>query len=500
MAYRKNSMDGKARSLSASNRLRNTLFPRTLGMALCVIAAPLLLSTPAFADSGQVSAQGGQTFRGWGMSLAWEGSVIYGGKLTSQAQGNYMDLLYGDPAVNANTLGLNIARYNIGGGDDPSHHHMTPKAQMEGFQAGPGLQFDWGRDAGQRQMLHEAKNRGANIFEAFSNSPPYWMTVSGCASGATTKGQDNLRPDMTDNFVGYLSAVVKHFKDVEGIEFDSVEPFNEPAPSNWWVANGKQEGNSASYASENAIIPKLAMQLRQDGLKTIVSGVDMNNVNSATGMATGNGRLSPSSMETLGRYNTHDYHNPGQLESRSDFRALAQRYNKPIWMSEVGCCFTQQSDIASALYMADTIRADLRDLGAEAWMFWQTDWGIIKVNAGNGVSTPQKQYYGIAQYSRFIRPGFTIVSAGAAQNTLAAYSSATKRLVLVSTNDNDAIANDLDVTAFNGLPKIAMVYRTSADASVNLQAGSVALSSGHLIDQLPPQSITTYVIDGVTPR
>jgi O-glycosyl hydrolase len=265
------------------------------------------------------------------------------------------------------------------------------------------------------------------------------------------------------------------------------------------VALGKQEGNSASYASENDIIPKLAMQLQQDGLKTIVSGIDMNNVNSATTMATGSGALSPSSMGTLGRYNTHDYHNPGQAESRGAFRALAQSYNKPIWMSEVGCCFTTQTDIASALYMADTIRADLRDLGAEAWMFWQTDWGVIKFNGNQ--PTPQKQYYTIAQYCRFIRPGFTIVSAGAAQNTLAAYSSAAKRLVLVSTNDDsNTITNNLDLTAFNGLPKIVTIYRTTDDITINLQASSAALSSGHVIDQLPQQSITTYVIDGVTPR
>jgi O-glycosyl hydrolase len=116
---------------------------------------------------------------------------------------------------------------------------------------------------------------------------------------------------------------------------------------------------------------------------------------------------------------------------------------------------------------------------------------------------PQKQYYAIAQYSRFIRPGFTIISAGNAQNTLAAYSAATKRLVLVSTNDGtdgNALANDLDLTAFNGLPKTVTIYRTTADANTNVQAGSVALASGHVIDQLPLQSIATYVLDGVTLR
>jgi hypothetical protein len=124
------------------------LRPSTLGAAICLIAAPLLFSTSAFADTGKVSAQSGQTFRGWGMSLAWEGNSVYGGKLSSQAQGSCMDMLYGDPTNNPATLGLNIARYNIGGGDDPSHHHMTPKSQMQGFQDGPGLAYNWTRDAG----------------------------------------------------------------------------------------------------------------------------------------------------------------------------------------------------------------------------------------------------------------------------------------------------------------------------------------------------------------
>jgi hypothetical protein len=60
---------------------------------------------------------------------------------------------------------------------------MRADAQMEGFQSGPGAAFDWTRDAPQRRMLEEVKKRGANIFEAASYFPPYWMTVSGCSSG-----------------------------------------------------------------------------------------------------------------------------------------------------------------------------------------------------------------------------------------------------------------------------------------------------------------------------
>jgi O-glycosyl hydrolase len=463
----------------------------------------LLVERPASADSGRVVPRPAQTFRGWGMALAWEANDLYGGGRQPaqikdpQLQSQYMDLLYGDPATRL-TLGFNVARYNIGGGDDPTHASMRADAQMEGFQAGPAAVFDWTRDAAQRRMLQEAKHRGADIFEAFSVSPPYWMTVSGSSGGGTVAHQDNLRPDMRESFVTYLATVVGHFRDVEGVRFESLEAFNEPDLS--WMAGGRQEGYSASYASQNALIPMLADRLKRDGLNTFVSGVDMNNVDDAVG---GAGQLSSMALAALGRLNTHDYraaNNPARLKQ---YKSLAQRLRKPIWMSELGCCFPHQGDgteMWGALFMADSMRMDLRDLGAEAWVLWQPDWNVIAFDAKGGAPHPKKQFYALAQYTRFIRPGFQIISAGGAYNTLAAYSPASNRLVLVSTNWETATANDLDLGAFGGLPSSAAVYRTTADEAINLQEGSVSLSSkSHIVDQLPARSVTTYIVDGVSP-
>ena len=385
------------------------------------------------------------------MSLAWEANDLYGGGRQPaqikdpQLQSEYMNLLYGDPTKRL-TLGLNIARYNIGGGDDPTHASMRADAQMEGFQAGPAAAFDWTKDAAQRRMLQEAKNRGANIFEAFSNSPPYWMTLSGSSSGGTMAHQDNLRPDMRESFVTYLTKVVKHFRDVEGVRFESLEPFNEPDLS--WMAGGRQEGYSASYASQNALIPMLADQLKRDGLDTFVSGVDMNNVDDAVAGAR---QLRPKALSALGRLNTHDYHLVNNSAQMKQYKSLAHRLHKPIWMSELGCCFADQGDgteMWGALFMADSVRTDLRDLGAEAWALWQPDWNVIAFDVEGGAPRPKKQFYALAQYTRFIRPGFHIISAGSAYNTLAAYSAALNRLVLVSTNWEKVTAQDLDLSAF----------------------------------------------------
>ena len=150
--------------------------------------------------------------------------------------------------------------------------------------------------------------------------------------------------------------------------------------------------------------------------------------------------------------------------------------------------------------MADSVRTDLRDLAAEAWVFWQPDWNVIAFAPDGGAPQLRKQFYALAQYTQFIRPGFQILSTEGAYNTLAAYSPCSKRLVLVSTNWDVVTSNDFDLGAFKRLPLSVVIYRTTANEAVNLQKGSIALSSkSHLIDQLPVRSITTYIIDGVVP-
>lgn len=58
-------------------------------------------------------------------------------------------------------LGLNIIRYNIGGGDDPSHAHITRTDSMvPGYAVDPVYEngtydwgYDWSADENQRNVL-----------------------------------------------------------------------------------------------------------------------------------------------------------------------------------------------------------------------------------------------------------------------------------------------------------------------------------------------------------
>lgn len=465
------------------------------------VVAGLWLTLAGAGDPARMSAtvgtEAGQTLRGWGMSLAWEANVIYGGPFDAAQipdpaeQGRYMDLLFGNPGRGPG-LGLNVARYNIGGGENPEPGRCPgpapsaaqPGARMEGFLAGPGAQYDWSRDASQRRMLHEAWARGAAVFEAFANSAPWWMTVSGCVSGAEQGGQDNLRADAVPAFAAYLAAIAGHFRREEGIAFGSLSPLNEP-DGTWWVSGGRQEGSFASLPMQEAVIAALARELAGTG--TVVSGTDANSLDAMTGYLAGMGGAA---LDALGQVNVHQYNGTDAGALRRRVAALG----KPLWASEVGCCFSAEfSEMSGALYMARAIRTALRDLHAEVWCLWQPDWGVI--DARDGHPRPMRQFYAIAHYTRFIRPGFTVLSSQG--DTLAALSPDGRRLVLVATNGGGEAVADIDLTEFHQPGAAVSVYRTTEDPAVSLarEAGRVD-DAGHLIDRQPPSSISTYVIEG----
>src|ERR671931_618453 len=61
-----------------------------------------------------------QTVEGWGTSLAWWGHVV--GGWPDATRNAIADLVFSSTSG----LGLNVVRYNVGGGDHPTHRHIRP--------------------------------------------------------------------------------------------------------------------------------------------------------------------------------------------------------------------------------------------------------------------------------------------------------------------------------------------------------------------------------------
>ncbi len=139
-----------------------------------------------------------QVFEGWGTSLCWWANAV-GGWKSETKKNEILDLLFSP----TKGLGLNIVRYNIGGSENPSHEHMRAGGEVPGYQVVKGA-YDWMADAAQRSILQGAIARGVNITEAFSNSPPYWMTYSQCTAGSANGLSNNLYDDSYDAFADYL--------------------------------------------------------------------------------------------------------------------------------------------------------------------------------------------------------------------------------------------------------------------------------------------------------
>ena len=247
-----------------------TVVSAAFGVAcLAGIASPAHAQTKVVVDPGKKY----QVFEGWGTSLCW-----WAVKAGAWSEANRSKLLgaIADPDTG---LGYTIFRYNIGGGDQPGHNHLD-KGDGGAKPTEKG-DFDWTADPYQRTIAIELSKRVKDpIFEAFSNSPPWWMTKSGCVSGSSD-GSDNLKEDYFDDFADYLSEVALHFKKEWGITFRTVEPFNEPS-AGWWKSNGGQEGCGFKN-NQTKMIVELGKALQKKGLfpETSVSAADETNIGDA---------------------------------------------------------------------------------------------------------------------------------------------------------------------------------------------------------------------------
>ncbi|MFE6036775.1 glycoside hydrolase [Streptomyces sp. NPDC056452] len=457
------------------------------------------------------------SFQGWGTALAWFANVTGG---WPDAQRNRLaDDLYGPGG-----LGFTIARYNIGGGDSPdTAPYMRAGAAVPGYWNRPGPEspgwwdpadpdhWNANADANQRWWLTAAKARGAQTFEAFSNSAPYFMTNSGLVSGAVDGSQDNLRADQFDRFAAYLSGALQRAQDSTGVTFDSVSPVNEPN-TGYWHAGGGQEGSHWDQASQARMISALRADLDAKGVTTSVAAMDETN----PGLFRSNWEAyAPGVRDAVGRLNTHTYGTNG----RTGVRDIAKGEATPLWMSEVdvgGSVPQSFTDMRPALDLAGRINDDIRELEPRAWVLWQavedyenmtpahenSNWGLIQTDftPADAATEPlrkNKKYWAMANYSRFVRPGARVINTDDA-HTLAALRPGGQGAVVVHTNTTGADQDiTLDLSGFRSVGS-APVERYTTDATKNLQRErDVATAGRSLKATVGAGSVTTFVLPGV---
>jgi len=401
---------------------------------------------------------------------------------------------------------MNIARYNAGGSQWNSINGTTMQAspnipgwkQIAGYwldwdSADPSSKsWNWTADSNQRTMLLKAQTRGANLFELFSNSPMWWMCLNHNPSGADDGSKDNLQSWNYDQHAVYLATIAAYAVQNWGISFHSIEAFNEPS-SSWWTSTGTQEGCHFDASTQAQVIGNLRKEMTAQGLKSSLSASDETSYDLA--LSTWNS-FSSTTQSQVDQVNVHGYEYAGGR--RDLLYSAVSGAGKRLWNSEYG-----ESD-ASGMSLASNLNLDFVWLHPTAWNYWQPldggGWGLIDSNVGPGgyIGNPNPKYFVVAQYSRHIRPGMTIIGGGEG-NTIAAYDTSAKKLVIVTTNYGTAQTITYDLSKFNVTGPITRWTTNTGSGDKYVQHNDVTLNGKSFASAFQVNTVQTFEVQNAVP-
>ncbi|MGW1910668.1 beta-1,6-galactanase [Streptomyces sp. NPDC002076] len=450
------------------------------------------------------------TWEGWGTSLAWWANIF-------GARDDFADIFFTTKTTTYDGtalpgLGLSIARYNLGacswnsvGGESMVASPNIPSfKQIEGYwqdwtnEDPTSSSWKWTADATQRAMLQKATQRGA-VSELFANSPMWWMCLNHNPSGASGGG-NNLQSWNYRQHASHLASVALYAKQNWGVTFTTVEAFNEPS-SSWWTATGTQEGCHMDATVQSAVLPYLRSELNKRGLTaTKISASDETSYDLAR--TTWNS-FSSTTKGYVDRVNVHGYQGSG---GRRDllYTDVVTTAGKALWNSETG-----DAD-ATGLTLAGNLLYDFRWLHPTAWVYWQVmdpsaGWATIAYDASTlQPGAVQTKYYVLAQFTRHIRPGMTILDTGVSY-AAAALDRQAKRLVIVAANTSSAATTlTFDLSRFSSVTggSGGLVPRwntvTTGGADLYTPHSDTYVSGKTLSVPFAPKSIQTLQVDGAT--
>ncbi|MFI6277813.1 glycoside hydrolase [Streptomyces sp. NPDC050988] len=512
-----------------------------LATGAALVSAPSSTAQVTAADTAAVTVRPDpsyeqEKFEGWGTSLVWFANAT--GDYPKEIREKLAKLLFGDDG-----LALNIARYNIGGGNAPDvEDYLRAGGAVEGWWKAPAGTTredtdwwsaddpaDWNKDADatQRWWVDRIK-KDIDHWETFSNSPPWFMTKSGYVSGGFNATEDQLKTESVDDFAAYMAGATKRLEKAEGIKVDTIDPFNEPNTGYWSTrlgadgkpVGGRQEGAHIGPELQQKVIKALAPALKKARTKAEISAMDETN----SSIFSQNWNTYPQEVRDLvGQMNVHTY-GTGQ---RTTVRDLAKAADKPLWQSEVegdwgdGQSFT---DMRPGLGLAQRIVDDLRELEPKAWVFWQPvedydnmkpggesakggNWGSIQLpfsctSTDTLESCPiytNTKFDTARNFTHYIKPGDRLIKTDDTSSAAAVSKKGNGATVVHVNSTTETRAVTVDLSKFGKVSRSATVTPvvTSADGKLERHR-AVKVSDRKATFTVPAQSVTSFVVKGVS--
>lgn len=365
-----------------------------------------------------------QKLHGWGTSACWWSQYC----AAPETQDKIISLLYGDDG-----LGLNIYRYNIGGGTDETNCRVpNPWRRSESFllydREEEKSSWDFSRDKNAVDVMKKAVATGnVDTLILFCNSPHYSLTASGQASGALIGHTCNLPKMNYRKFADYVLSVAQHFTDC-GLPVKYISPINEPQWK-WGGTDVWQEG--CHYETDELVeiyhifaeeIQKRKMSVKLYGPE---SGCMLEDTYDYIKALASDDLI----MSVLDVFAYHSYHDDDKPSARYEFKQnIVSKYPQFRFDMSEWCELPNKShtkNFKGALITARIIGQDLIYGGAESWTSWVAvnqfsikedgfDYSDALITANDDFSDwyIAQRYYGFAHFSKFVPVGSTALDFG----------------------------------------------------------------------------------------
>lgn len=425
-----------------------------------------------------------QPIDGFGASFA--GSMERVGKdpAFDDTRAEIVDLLF-SPETG---IGLNIARMQIGcfsKSQRPGEGNTTIFSHWQ-EEEGP---FNWASDRSQVWAAQRALSINPDVtFAATPWSAPYWMKDINSCRGILDGVEGHLKPDYYDTYGTYLAAYVKHYPIEHGIPIDYLSIQNEPG------VRASYQGCIWTYEEYAQGLKAVAAELAEEGLSPKLFGSEDGGF-WRTKQNIEHLHANAEAWDSLDVVASHSYGVPVQAWKQSMIT-----HGKPFWMTErteYGATYRHALDMAERVFWMLTAH------NARAYLYWlgvvypsRNDLtGPVALIGANeqGEYAPNKKYYMMGHYSKFIGRGHVRIDASGSNDDflVAAFTNpAARRAVTVIINRG---ASSVTKT-IGGLEGRALhQYRTSEAENLRKLRTIRITEDGQATVTVPRDSVVTLV-------
>jgi len=419
-----------------------------------------------------------QTMTGFGAGY-YQNSLDDINAVKAEDRDQVYELLYGEKGVR-----LNIVRFHISWSAEPLPEGHPLRAQ--------GLHYNWEND------LH-TQNVWKAIAPILKRTKPIIYAVPFTAPGRWKTNQQpnfggSVLPEYYRHYAEYLADFVDYYRKVLHVDIGILSPQNEPDVAVYW------ESCRWTGTELRDFLNVLGPTFRARGLETKFMLSEGSTWDQAWI------RLEPTLRDPAARVflnimASHSYGDDDLVDNgRALFRAASGKHGIPVWMSEMSLIgLPDDPSMWSALRIAHYMYRDIVEAHASAWIYCFSIF-TSKFPGSMGVLSPAKEgelvvpkrFWTFANYSHFVRPGWTRMQIdGISFANTGFVNPERSRFVIVALN---ASANGRPATYDFGDWTIAAVeaYRTSKDLDLaRVEAPTLRAHAFNVT--LAPLSVTTLV-------